>query len=253
LIVNNQPRDLIGALGPDASSYSWTVAFPLIKSGSLVGVIALYSEEPRGYSADEVRLLSTIGKHAAAAISNAIKFERTQESALTDGLTGLPNPRYLHSFFDQERSRAERYGYPIVLMMMDLDGFKQVNDTFGHQIGNEVLRQVAQIIRGKLRSGDILCRYAGDEFIALLHQATPASIRELKRRLQFAVDNFAYEVRPGQIARLGLSVGHATFGEDGRSLEELIEAADRRMYQDKASRKRKAMAASINESPRASD
>jgi diguanylate cyclase (GGDEF)-like protein/putative nucleotidyltransferase with HDIG domain len=251
LIVNSQPRDLIGRLGPAASSYSWIAAFPLIKSGSLVGVIALYSEEPRGYSADEMRLLNTIGGHAAAAIYNALRFERTKESALTDGLTGLPNPRYLYSFFDQERSRAERYGYPIVLMMMDLDGFKQINDNFGHQIGNEVLRHIAQIIRGRLRSGDILCRYAGDEFIALLHQATPDSIRELKRRLQFAVDNFTYEVRPGQIAQVGLSIGHATFGEDGHSLEELIEAADRRMYQNKASRKR--MAASINESPHASD
>lgn len=253
LIVNSQPRDLMGALGPASSDYSWTAAFPLIKGGSLVGVIALYSEEPRRYSADEVRLLNTIGRHAAAAIYNALRFERTQESALTDGLTGLPNPRYLYSFFDQERSRAERYGYPLVLMMMDLDGFKQINDSFGHRVGNEVLRQIAQIIRSKLRSGDVLCRYAGDEFIALLHKATPSSVRELKRRLQFAVDNFAYEVRPGQIARVGLSIGHATFGEDGCSLEELIEAADRRMYEDKASRKRKAMAASTNDRPHTSD
>ena len=117
-----------------------------------VGTLALYSEEDCGYSADEVRLLETISSHAAAAVHNALAFERTQESALTDNLTGLPNSRYMYSFFDQERSRAERHGYPLVMMMMDLDGFKKINDTYGHHVGDEILRGIAQVARSQLRT-----------------------------------------------------------------------------------------------------
>jgi diguanylate cyclase (GGDEF)-like protein len=200
--------------------------------------MAIYSEEDRGYTADEVRLLEAISAHAATAVHNALTFERTQESALTDNLTGLPNSRYMHSFFDQERSRAERHGYPLVLMMMDLDGFKRVNDTYGHHVGDEILRRVAYIARNHLRSGDTLIRYAGDEFVAVLHRATPEMVIDLRNRLQAAVDNFAHEVRPGRVARVGISIGHATYGQDGTAIDELMEMADQRMYEDKFARKR---------------
>jgi diguanylate cyclase (GGDEF)-like protein len=192
-----------------------------------------------------VRLLETISGHAAVAVFNALAFERTQESALTDNLTGLPNSRYMYSFFDQERSRAERQGYPLVLMMMDLDGFKRVNDTYGHHIGDEILRRTAKIVRRRLRMGDTLIRYAGDEFVAVLHHATPDIVQDLKRRLQGAVDSFTHEVRPGRIARVGISIGHATYGEDGVILDELMEVADKRMYQDKTGRRQNAAAAGV--------
>ena len=125
----------------------------------------------------------------------------------------------MYSFFDQERSRSERHGYALVLMMMDLDGFKKINDTFGHHVGDEILRRVAQVSRGQVRSGDTLIRYAGDEFVAVLHRVTPDMVLEMKTRLQSAVDNFAYEVRPGRVARVGISIGYATYGQDGTALD----------------------------------
>ncbi|HXG67250.1 MAG TPA: GGDEF domain-containing protein, partial [Blastocatellia bacterium] len=140
--------------------------------------------------------------------------------------------------FDQERSRAERHGYALVIMMMDLDGFKKVNDTYGHHIGDEILRRIAGVARAQLRGSDTLIRYAGDEFVAVLHRATPEFVLELKKRLQSAIDNFSYEVRPGREARVGISVGHATYGQDGNTIEELMEVADERMYEDKVARKR---------------
>ena len=144
-----------------------------------------------------MRLLETIATHAAAAIHNALAFERTQESALTDNLTGLPNSRFMYSFFDQERSRAERYGYPLVLMMMDLDGFKKINDTYGHHVGDEILRRVAETLRACMRSGDLLIRYAGDEFVALLHRATPEVVADLKEDPEFGKDIVGEPEVPG--------------------------------------------------------
>jgi diguanylate cyclase (GGDEF)-like protein/putative nucleotidyltransferase with HDIG domain len=242
-------RDLIQPLGVLARVYRSAGIFPLLKEDVLVGALALYSEEECGYSADEVRLLETISGHAAVAVYNALAFERTEESALTDNLTGLPNSRYMYSFFDQERSRADRHGCPLVLMMMDLDGFKRINDTYGHHVGDEILRRTAKIVRRRLRMGDTLIRYAGDEFVAVLHHATHDVVFDLKQRLQSAVDNFAHEVRPGRVARVGISIGHSTYGEDGHEIDELMEVADERMYQDKLLRKRRAHAAVVSGSP----
>jgi len=240
LIGGSPLADLQRPLGLAAAAYRSTAIFPLEHDNTLVGTLALYSEEDRGYSADEVRLLETISRHTATAVRNALAFERTQESALTDNLTGLPNSRYMYSFFDQERSRSERHGYALVLMMMDLDGFKRINDTFGHHVGDEILRRVAQLSRVQVRAGDTLIRYAGDEFVAVLHRVTPDMVLEMKMRLQAAVDNFAYEVRPGRVARIGISIGYATYGQDGTALDELMEVADQRMYQDKIARRRNA-------------
>ena len=237
LIDGSPVADMTTPLGQLARNYRSTAIFPLVTKDTLVGALALYSEEDRAYSPDEVRVLETISRHAAAAVYNALAFHLTQESALTDNLTGLPNSRYMYSFFDQERSRAERQGYPLVLMMMDLDGFKRVNDTYGHHVGDEILRRTAQIARRRLRIGDTLIRYAGDEFVAVLHHATPEVVSDLKQRLQSAVDSFAHEVRPGRVARIGISIGFATYGTDGFAIDELMEVADQRMYEDKVERK----------------
>jgi diguanylate cyclase (GGDEF)-like protein len=242
LIDGSPLADLEKPLGDAASAYRSTAIFPLEHDNILIGTLALYCEEDRGYSVDEIRLLETISRHTATAVHNALAFERTQESALTDNLTGLPNSRYMYSFFDQERSRSERHGYPLVLMMMDLDGFKKINDTFGHHVGDEILRRVAQVSRGQVRSGDTLIRYAGDEFVAVLHRVTPEMVTEMKMRLQAAVDSFSYEVRPGRVARVGISIGYATYGEDGTAIDELMEVADQRMYEDKIARGRNAAA-----------
>jgi diguanylate cyclase (GGDEF)-like protein/putative nucleotidyltransferase with HDIG domain len=238
LIGGSPLADLEQTLGHKAAAYRSTAIFPLLRNGTVIGTLALYSEQDCGYTSDEVRLLETISSHAAAAVQNALVFERTQESALTDNLTGLPNSRYMYSFFDQERSRAERHGYPLVLMMMDLDGFKRINDTYGHHVGDEILRGIAHLARQQLRTGDTLIRYAGDEFVVVLHRATTEVVLDLRQRIQSAVDNFGHEVRPGRVARVGISIGYATFGEDGSAIDELMEVADQRMYEDKIARKR---------------
>jgi diguanylate cyclase (GGDEF)-like protein/putative nucleotidyltransferase with HDIG domain len=252
LICGCPVGDLTEPFGRHAAAYRSAAIFPLQRQDTLVGALALYSEEERGYSPDEVRLLQTISGHAAAAVFNALAFERTHESALTDTLTGLPNSRFMYGFFEKERSRADRQGYSLVLMMMDLDGFKKINDTYGHHVGDDILRRTAQTIRRRLRLGDTLVRYAGDEFVVVLNDANGEVVEELKQRLQDAVDNCAHEVRSGRVARVGISIGYATYQVDGYSIDDLMEIADQRMYEDKIARKRngitgKAVAASLQD------
>jgi len=154
-------------------------------------------------------------------------------------LTSLPNSRYLHIYFEQELQKALRYQYPLTLMEMDLDGFKEINDCYGHPIGDRMLLEVGRILKANLRGSDVVVRYAGDEFVAVMSQTGPKDAALLAKRLQMLVEEFRLEVRPGKYARVGISVGLATYPKDGESLDVLMIKADEEMYRDKEDRRKK--------------
>src|SRR6202008_672385 len=120
------------------------------------------------FTDDHRRLLDRISEQAAAVIYNSIVFEQTQEDSLTDPLTSLPNPRYRFMHLTRELARADRLKSEVSLLVMDLDAFKEINDTYGHHVGDRALREVAQVLRTAIRPYDICVRYAGDEFIVVL-------------------------------------------------------------------------------------
>lgn len=211
-------------------------AYPLVKSEKVVGIISLLRFEAGPYDDEQIRLLAQIAPLAADAIHNATTYRRTEARAMTDALTGLPNSRILHSTFEQERNRAERYGNQLAILMIDLDGFKEINDTFGHQAGDVVLREVAQCLKHELRGGDTLLRYAGDEFVALLHHTEESGLAELLRRIQESLASRPHLIE-GRDVRISASIGYAIFGKDGKELEELMRAADAAMYRNKTERK----------------
>ncbi|HYE73188.1 MAG TPA: GGDEF domain-containing protein, partial [Blastocatellia bacterium] len=182
-------------------------------------------------------MISMVAPLAADAIHNALTYRRTEARAMTDALTGLPNSRILHSTFEQERHRAERYGNQLAILMIDLDGFKQINDTFGHQAGDDVLREVALCLKQELRAGDTLLRYAGDEFVALLHHTEESGLDELLRRIQDRLAARPHMIQ-GRDVRVSASIGYAIHGKDGRELEELMRRADVAMYINKTERKK---------------
>ena len=180
-----------------------------------------------------------MSEQAAAVINNSMLFEQTQEDSLTDPLTGLPNTRFLFMHLTRELARAARLGAEVALMVMDLDSFKEINDTHGHHVGDRALCEVARVLRAAIRPYDICVRYAGDEFIVVLSGCSVEEA-ELKRdELQKSVDDVYFEARPGRRLQLGISVGIAVFSRDGDSYETLLATADSRMYQDKAVRKRR--------------
>jgi diguanylate cyclase (GGDEF)-like protein/putative nucleotidyltransferase with HDIG domain len=224
---------------PAGERYRSMIALPLVKNERLLGVLAVYSTKLDEYTDDHRRLLDTVARLASDAFAHALHHAETESNALTDPLTGLPNARALHLRFDEEEARARRSGDAFQVVMLDLDDFKQVNDTFGHQIGDQMLREVARLLQDQLREYDFLARYAGDEFVAVVQGLTDVQVEDLHRRMERAVSRFSLRVHPEAHARVGISVGSSRFGEDGETLSTLLIAADQAMYAVKSNHKQR--------------
>lgn len=216
-------------------TYRTVISVPLLKGDEALGALTLYSADLAAYEPDHLRLVEAVGKLAADATGNALHHEETQTSALTDPVTGLANARALRLRFEQEAERARRYGESFALLMMDLDGFKGLNDSLGHKAGDEALRQVARTLLGGIRSEDFLSRYAGDEFVCLI-KTPPVEVRDIVHRLQQAIERMRFGDGDSR-SPIGISIGWANFGADGETIDELLLAADRTMYADKLRRR----------------
>ena len=141
---------------------------PLLFNERFIGTLSVYHIDAAFYRDDHRRLLDRVSEQAAAVINNSMLFEQTQEDSLTDPLTGLPNTRFLFMHLTRELARAERLKSEVSLMVMDLDNFKEINDSHGHHVGDRALCEVARVLRAAIRPYDICVRYAGDEFIVVL-------------------------------------------------------------------------------------
>jgi diguanylate cyclase (GGDEF)-like protein len=171
-------------------------------------------------------------------LNNAITFERTKESALTDPLTELPNSRGFYMMLEQRLAECQRLDREsLALISMDIDDFKKINDQWGHAIGDRLLASVGRVIRNELRQMDILSRYAGDEFVAIMPMASQAMAESVSERIRHAVGKLKFSVRTGKSVEVTLSAGIACFPADGETSEELLTAAARNMQRDKHTRK----------------
>jgi diguanylate cyclase (GGDEF)-like protein len=211
---------------------------PLTADSGTVGALAVYHAQRRHHTADHQRLLTRVAEHAANVIANALVFEQAQEQLLTDVLTGLPNRRHLERHLAEQVARVQRHGGQFSVLVLDMDGFKQINDEFGHQAGDSALKEVAQVLRGSLRPYDVCARFAGDEFVLVIAECDGVQAERRRVGLQQAIASLWVEPQPGRIVPLSVSVGAATFPDDAATVEEAVRIADQRMYQDKADRKR---------------
>jgi diguanylate cyclase (GGDEF)-like protein len=185
-----------------------------------------------------VRLLESVCQHAASALNNALTYEKTRESALIDPLTELPNARGFYMMLEQRIAECQRMNKePLAIVCMDIDDFKIVNDKYGHSIGDRLLASVAGVVRRELRQMDILTRYAGDEFVAIMPMASGKMAASISERMRAAVEEQLFSVRTGTMVGLGVSLGVSCFPDDGETSEELLTAAARRMQHDKNGRK----------------
>jgi diguanylate cyclase (GGDEF)-like protein/putative nucleotidyltransferase with HDIG domain len=234
----NQLHPTLDFTGLDIDpQYRSMASLPLFKDDMLLGALSVYSTELDQYSDDHMRLLETVTRLASDALSNAMHHAEAESNALTDPLTGLPNARYIALRFDEEASRARRNSRPFQVVMLDLDDFKIVNDTFGHKVGDKMLREMGRIIQGQLREYDFLARYAGDEFVAIVQELVGNQVEDLRSRIETAVKEFSLHVRGVGQARVGISVGTATYGIEGETLDQLLVAADQAMYRAKSGHK----------------
>jgi len=233
-IVNGNPSVEPGYLN-DPTKFSTlrsALAVPLEGVAGVIGVLALYRSERDAFTSDHLRILLAISSKMALAIENAVKYQQAENSATTDYLTGLPNARSLFLQLDRELARCKRDGTAVTVMVGDMDGFKQINDRFGHLEGNRVLRLFAQALKESCREYDYVARMGGDEFVVVA-PGLPADVAAKKAdQLRALAKQAGIEVCAEDI--LSLSVGQAVFPEDGKDAEELLAEADRRMYMEKS-------------------
>ena len=237
-LVNARPSADLEAMHRNArTALESALVCPLLFDQRLIGTLAVYYTESSFYRDDHRRLLDSVCEQAAAVIHNAILFEQTQEDSLTDPLTGLPNTRSMFMHLANELARARRLTSEVSLLVLDLNGFKDVNDHHGHHVGDNALRAIADVLRAAIRPYDICVRYAGDEFIVVLSGCGRAEAEQKRAELQDAVDRLPFEASPGIGVPLSISAGAAVFPHDGDSYESLLAAADSRVYRDKSLRK----------------
>ena len=233
-LVNARPSADLEAVGSDTQTVLQSaLVCPLILDERAIGTLALYHTTPSFYREDHRRLLDSVCEQAAAVIHNSVVFEQTQEDSLTDPLTGLPNTRALFQHLSRELARASRLTVEVSVIVMDLDDFKCINDTYGHQVGDTALRAVSTVLRGAIRPYDMCVRYAGDEFVVVLTDCGRGQAEVKRAELEDAVRGIALDARPGDTLSLSISAGAAVFPHDGDTYEALLATADGRMYGDK--------------------
>jgi len=236
-VLNVSPtEDPIAHRNPVAAqSLKSAMIIPLDGPNGLVGTLNLYSGRHMAFHHSQLSLLMSIASKLAVSVENSAKFQQAETRASVDFLTGLPNAGALFLHLQNELARCARTDTTLGLVVFDLDGFKSINDQFGHLTGNRLLQLVAQGLRENCREYDFVARMGGDEFVMVLPGVTAEAMEHRLRRLRNYVERCGMELCG--ICTLSLSGGAAYFPEDGRTAEELLARADKRMYGEKKDRK----------------
>lgn len=222
-LYQGAPRDREGSI----------IGIPLKVSGRVVGVMNVSKSTTGGFQPSELRLLELLADQAAIAISNASLHQLMSHQAYSDTLTGLPNRRALDDRLEQEVRRARHDGYTFAVVMMDLDGFKVVNDTYGHAVGDRLLRLFSNYLARGLRSTDVLARYGGDELTLILSPCDIAAAQVVVGKLVEKVKRFSFPAPDGKRLQVGISSGIAVYPLHALTAADLLRAADAALYRAK--------------------
>jgi diguanylate cyclase (GGDEF)-like protein len=207
------------------------VCVPIKGKEKILGVIELVNCLGReSFRAEDIPILKSLADYAAIALENARYIQRIHELTITDDCTALYNARHLNFVLDAEIYRSTRYGYEFSVIFLDLDHFKQVNDTHGHLVGSKLLWMIGDLIKGHLRLIDYAFRYGGDEFVVLLPQTPKQNSVTVVRRLKDLLNSRVFFSDEGLNITVTASFGVASFPADGRTRRELLRMADEAMY-----------------------
>jgi diguanylate cyclase (GGDEF)-like protein len=214
------------------------VAVPLICADKVIGVLDVETSEERPLHPYDHDLLGSLAGQVAVTIAHAQHVAKVETQAITDGLTGLNNYRYFLSQLELEFKRAKRYKRPMSLLMLDIDDFKHFNDCNGHSCGNELLVQLAEMMRAFCRDVDCIVRYGGEEFVVLFPETGPAEAYAVAERIRAAVAAYPFHGRGKNAGSVvTVSIGVASYPADASSSRELLEHADQALYAAKRSAK----------------
>lgn len=213
------------------------IGIPLKMGEKVVGVMNLSRHNTGSFSSTEQRFLHMLSSQAAVAISNASLHQSVSQKAYTDTITGLANRRALDEHLEAEIVNARRTNSSFAVIMMDLDGFKSVNDTYGHEVGDQVLRAVFNVISFGIRSSDFIARYGGDELTLILAKSGMQAASLVTDKILENLAKFSYKTSDGKGIKLGISGGIAIYPKHGRFGSELLRAADAALYYAKKHRR----------------
>lgn len=205
------------------------LVLPLLRGEQVLGAITLASSRPHRYPAQTRDMLRVIGHQVGVSVQNARMYQSMEERATTDGLTGLTNRRAFQERFDQLHALAERTSQKYAVILTDIDHFKSVNDTYGHPVGDEVLRRAAAVFRGRSRRVDIVARYGGEEFVLVLPDTDGEGAEHFANELRKELSEISMHSEHGTF-NVTISMGVAEFPADGGDRSELLERADQALY-----------------------
>jgi diguanylate cyclase (GGDEF)-like protein len=213
---------------------SGTVAcLPMLALGKIVGVIHLESNTGEPFAPDAIRLVARVAESVGLAMANARLMSTMEGQAMTDPLTGLRNIRFFDPYLEQELEAARRDQQPLSVVMVDIDHFKNFNDTHGHPAGDEALRTFARVVGGSIRASDVAARYGGEEFIIALRHVAIDEAQAIAEKLRLAVEQMVVELGPGRYARITASFGVASTGLHIQDQKTLVSLADAALYSAK--------------------
>ncbi len=239
LIDEQHPGLLCGHVtGPEDGQY---LCVPLTVNGIAIGILHLNrialqthgAQDAEQYTEHKTQIVNMLAEHIALAIANLKLKESLRQQSIRDALTGLFNRRYMEETLERELSRAEREEKPVSVIMFDIDHFKQFNDLSGHDAGDALLRELGIFLNKSVRGGDIVCRYGGEEFLAVLPSADVENARERAEELRLGVKNMLVYHLGKPLAKCTISLGVATFPTNARDSETLLKAADTALYRAK--------------------
>lgn len=232
-IVDSKGRDDYQPVRDDTRS---VMLAPMTVRRKTVGVLVAESKSVGAFSERDEKMFWVVARSAAMAIDNAIVHSEMENLTVTDELTGIFNYRHFSVKLTEEQRRAARYNQPVALIMIDIDHFKNFNDSFGHEAGNLALKGVSKVIAGCIRDTDVFARYGGEEFAIILPQTTLSEAEEIANRIRESIESTKIEIGSG-IAKQGItvSVGLTSYPENGKRHDELVQLADQALYRAKGS------------------
>ncbi|HWP45746.1 MAG TPA: diguanylate cyclase [Candidatus Limnocylindrales bacterium] len=248
-VIENKETLVVPDLLSDARCSSYELArahqfkcylgIPLQVKEKIIGVLNVYAAGPGSFSEEDIHLLQSFANQAGIAIENAQLYEREQRDrqiqeklAITDGLTGIPNHRHLQDFLAKEFERARRYMHPLSLIMLDIDSFKNINDTCGHEVGDLVLKEIAKLLAISVREVDLVARYGGEEFAIVLPETSLESAFNTAERLRLRIERSKIQTPKGEL-QVTISLGISCLKASHQTKDELISAADEALYRAK--------------------
>lgn len=219
---------------PQRSNTRSVMIVPMVAHGKTIGILTAESSKMGAFGEKDQNTLTAVARAAGMSLENAMLHHRMEELTITDELTGVYNYRFFAGKLKEEQRRAARYDLALSLIMLDIDWFKKFNDTYGHEVGNIVLKGITGVVKKCIRDVDILCRYGGEEFVVILPQTPQIEVTQIGERIRQQI----YEASFGGGAnipelKVTVSVGISSFPENGKPYEELLSVTDNAMYRAK--------------------